>query len=65
MPTLGSQGKAKVKYSKATTLPKIKMGAPSKLSTSQRRKLVRLYFYTNIALPDICTVLSVGHKEIK
>ena len=56
----------KRKHPKTTDSEKVcaRVGAPSKLSPSQRRKLVRLYFYTEMKVGDICTVLGFGHKKV-
>ncbi|KAL8812144.1 MAG: hypothetical protein Q9200_001261 [Gallowayella weberi] len=45
---------------------KVKQGAPPKLSASQKRKLVRLYLYTNLSWKSISTlVLHFGSKNVE
>ena len=62
MPPKSNMAKEKTGRSRETRKGNTTMGAPPKLSASQLRKLVRLYFYIGMAFPNICTVLSVGHE---
>ncbi|KAG8525969.1 uncharacterized protein KY384_000731 [Bacidia gigantensis] len=42
-----------------------RVGAPPALSPSQRRKLIRLYFLTNMTLEDICRVISFHSRPVQ
>lgn len=56
----------KVKKPRRRRVNRVKQGAPSKLSASQKRKLVRLYVFTNLSWKDISQlVLRFGTKDIK
>ncbi|KAI4257454.1 MAG: hypothetical protein L6R42_005648, partial [Xanthoria sp. 1 TBL-2021] len=56
----------KVEKPKKPRTHKVKQGTPPKLSASQKRKLVRLYVFTNLSWKDISNlVLHFGRKAIK
>ena len=42
-----------------------KQGRPTKLSHSQRRKLARLYLYTNASVDDVYEILSLTRVVIR
>ncbi|KAL8851765.1 MAG: hypothetical protein Q9221_003375 [Calogaya cf. arnoldii] len=56
----------KVEKPKKPRTHKVKQGTPPKLSASQKRKLVRLYVFTNLSWKEISSlVLHYGRKDIK
>ncbi|KAL8669104.1 MAG: hypothetical protein Q9168_006285 [Polycauliona sp. 1 TL-2023] len=56
----------KVEKPKKPRTHKVKQGTPPKLSDSQKRKLVRLYVFTNLSWKEISDlVLHYGRKDIK
>ncbi|KAL8648460.1 MAG: hypothetical protein Q9226_005982 [Calogaya cf. arnoldii] len=56
----------KVEKPKKPRTHKVKQGTPPKLSASQKRKLVRIYVFTNLSWKEISTlVLHYGRKDIK
>ena len=58
-------GKRKHVLSEPSEGPPAKQGRPSKLSPSQKRKLARLYLYTNIKLDDICKIMGLTNVVVK
>ncbi|KAL9034459.1 MAG: hypothetical protein Q9180_005396 [Flavoplaca navasiana] len=56
----------KVEKSKKVRVHKVKQGTPPKLSASQKRKLVRLYVFTNLSWKEISElILHYGRRDIK
>ena len=56
----------KVEKSKKVRLHKVKQGTPPKLSASQKRKLVRLYVFTNLPWKEVSKlILHYGRKDVK
>ncbi|KAL8878858.1 MAG: hypothetical protein Q9198_003415, partial [Flavoplaca austrocitrina] len=56
----------KVEKSKKIRVHKVKQGTPPKLSASQKRKLVRLYVFTNLSWKEISElILHFGRRDMK
>ncbi|KAL8648461.1 MAG: hypothetical protein Q9226_005983 [Calogaya cf. arnoldii] len=54
------------KPNKRARAHKVKQGAPPKVSLTQRRKLIRLYLFTNLSWENISSlVLHFGRKDVK
>ena len=65
-PLSGQYKPMKVEKPKKKRVNKVKQGAPSKLSASQKRKLAGLYLYTSLTWEDILKlVMAFGNKTVK